>query len=74
MPPIENYKNRGAWVAQSVKCSTLDFGSSHDLMVHEIKPCIGLCAVSMEPSWDSLPLSLFPSPSHAVLHTLSLNK
>ena len=23
----------GAWVAQSVKCRTLDFGSGHDLMV-----------------------------------------
>ena len=33
---------RGRWVAQSVKCLTLDFGSGHDLRVHEIEPCIGL--------------------------------
>uniref|UniRef100_A0A673ULK4 Orn/DAP/Arg decarboxylase 2 N-terminal domain-containing protein n=1 Tax=Suricata suricatta TaxID=37032 RepID=A0A673ULK4_SURSU len=31
-----------AWVAQSVKCPTLGFGSSHDLLVREI----GLCADS----------------------------
>ena len=27
-----------AWVALSVKHPTLDFGSGHDLTVHEIKP------------------------------------
>ena len=32
---------KGAGVAQSVKHPTLDFGSGHDLTVHEIKPCIG---------------------------------
>ena len=30
--------NRGALVAQSVECLTLDFGSGHDLMVCEIEP------------------------------------
>ena len=29
---------QGTWVDQSVKCPTLDFGSGHDLMVHEIEP------------------------------------
>ena len=28
----------GAWVAQLVKCGTLDFGSGHDLMVCEMEP------------------------------------
>ena len=31
----------GAWVAQSVKRPTLDFGSGHDLMVADIKPALG---------------------------------
>ena len=29
---------KGAWVAQSVKCLTLDFGSGHDLMVVRSSP------------------------------------
>ena len=37
------------WVAESVKHLILDFGSGHDLTVHEFKPCIGLCAISTEP-------------------------
>ena len=28
----------GVWVAQSVKCLTLGFGSGHDLMGHGLKP------------------------------------
>ena len=48
----------GAWEAQSVKHLTLDFSSGHDLMVREIELHIRLRAVSMEPAWDSLPLSL----------------
>ena len=55
-----------AWVAQSVKHPTLGFGSGHDLMVHEFGPCIGLCADSEEPAWDSLSLSPSPSPTHAL--------
>ena len=46
-----------------------DFGSDHDLMVHEFEPHIGLCTDSLEPAWDSL-LSLCPSPACA----LSLSK
>ena len=58
----------GAWVAQSVKHPTLNFGSGHDLTVHEIQPYVGLCADSMEPAWDSL----FPSLSASPLLTLSV--
>ena len=61
---------QGAWVAQSVKCPTLDFSSGHDLPVHEIEPCVRLCADSAEPAWDSLPLSL----SLLCWHSLSQNK
>ena len=32
----------GAWVAQSVKLPTLDFGSGHDIRVHEITPSCAL--------------------------------
>ena len=54
---------RGAWVAQSVKCSTFDFSSGHDLAVCEFEPCIGLCAHPLEPGgcfrfYVSLSLSL----------------
>ena len=47
-----------AWVAQSVKHPTLDFGSGHGLTVCEFEPCIGLCADSAQPAWDSLCPSL----------------
>ena len=52
----------GAWVAQSVKCPTLDFSSGHDLRVHGFEPCIGLCADIAEPAWDSLSPSLSAPP------------
>ena len=48
---------RGTWVAQSLKHLTLDLSSGLDFAVREMNPCIGLCADSMEPAWDS------PSPS-----------
>ena len=56
-------ENWGDWVAQSVKQPTLDFGSGHDLMVHEFEPRTGLWAGSMELAWDSFPPSLCPSPA-----------
>lgn len=40
----------GTMVAQSLECLTLDFGSSHDVTVCGIKPCIGLHTDSMEPA------------------------
>ena len=52
----------GAWVVQSVKHLTLDLGSGCDLMVSD-KPRVRLCTDSVEPAWDSLSLSLCPSPA-----------
>ena len=39
---FEMEKSRGAGVAQSVKGTTLGFGSGHDPTVHGFQPCIGL--------------------------------
>ena len=44
-------------MAQSVKCPILDFGSGHDLTVHELEPPVGLWADSAEPAWDSVSAS-----------------
>ena len=63
---IEMQLYKGAWVAQSVKCLTLNFGSGHDLTGHEFKPCVGLCADSEKPAWDSLSLSAPPQLVHAL--------
>ena len=46
----------------SVKHLTLDFGSGHDLTVHEIEPHIGLCTDSADPAWDSLSPSFSAPP------------
>ena len=55
--------------AQWVKRLALDLGSRHDLMVHEFKLRVGLCADSTEPAWDSLSPSIsLPLPS---LYSLS---
>ena len=54
-----------------VKCPTLDFSSGHDLMVHEMELCVGLCTGSASPLGIlSLPLC----PSCALTHTFSQNK
>ena len=58
-------RTRGTWVAQSVKHQTLDFGSGHDLMVHEMEPHLGLCADSMELALDSLSPAI-SVPPHCV--------
>ena len=47
---LKSFKYRGAWVAQSVKHLTLDFGSGHDLAIWEFKPRIGICADGEEPA------------------------
>ena len=53
---------RNAWVTPSVKRPTLDSGSGHDLMVHEVKPRNSFRANTVETVWDSLsPLSLYSS-------------
>lgn len=49
MPNFKYTKNRGAWVAQMVKYSTLDFGSGHELRVVRLSPESGY-ALSMEPA------------------------
>ena len=36
-------------MAQLVGRPTLDFGSGHDLVIHEFEPHLGLCADSSEP-------------------------
>ena len=64
----------GAWVARSVKCMTLDFHSDHDLMVHRIEPCIGICRDSAEPAWDSHSLHLLLYSAPALLLSLKINK
>ena len=57
-----------------------DFHSGHDLMVHMLKPHIGLTAVSTEPAWDPLFPSLFaPLPlTHCISkinkHLFKINK
>ena len=61
---LESDTQGGTWVAQSVKCQTLDFSSGHDLTVPEGKPRVRICADSVEPAWDSL--SLCPSPAHSL--------
>ena len=57
---FKNRKNHwGAWVAQSVKCPTLNFCLGHDLTVCEFKPHRGFLLSEQNP----LPLSLLlPSP------------
>ena len=48
---------RGAWVAQSVKHPTLDFGSGHDLTVCEFEPHVGLCTDNVQSLLGILSLS-----------------
>ena len=64
----------GTWVAQSVKRSTLDFGSGNDLLVPEFESRIGLQADTAEPARNSLsPVSLSlssPPPAHACSNKL----
>ena len=54
-------KTRGAWVAQSVKHLTLDFGSGRDLMGCEFEPRLRLCPDSMESAWILSPFLSVPS-------------
>ena len=64
--------NRGARVAQLVKCPTLDFGSGYDLTVLWVwTPCQARADV-VEPAWDSLSPSL--SVPSLLVPTLSLSK
>ena len=69
---LKQHKSGGVWVAQSVKCLTLDLGSGHNLTVGEVEPRVGLCTDSEEPAWDSLSLSAPPRLMHT--HVLSLSQ
>ena len=62
-----------AWVAQSVKRPTLDFGSGHNLTVHEFEPRTGLCADSGEPVWDAVSPGLSAPPPPPLMLMLSLS-
>ena len=63
---LKNNNDGRAWVAQLVKHLTLDFGSGHDLTIHQFKPLIqGLLGftVSLSLSLSQPPsLSLSPQP------------
>ena len=50
--------------------------SGHDLTVHGVEPCAGLCADSSELASDSVSLSLgsFPALVHMLSLSLSLSK
>ena len=60
-------------MAHAGKCLSPDLSLGHDLMVREIEPCIGLCADSMEPAWDSLPFFASPPLPPPAPHALSLS-
>ena len=72
MSQVGRVKNRGAWVTHLAESLTLDFSSGYDLLVHEFKPHIGLCANSVEPSLESLSLSLSLCLSPTCMLALSL--
>ena len=57
-------------LGSSVEHLTLDFGSGHDLGVMGLSPVLG-SMLSMEPAWDSLPLSLCPFSPLPPAHTHS---
>ena len=64
----------GVWVAQPVKCLTLDLSLVNDLTAHEIEPHIGFCIDGMEPDWHSVPPSLCLIPAYIFSFSLSQNK
>ena len=61
---------QGVWVAQLVKQLTLAQVMISRLMSLSPESGSVLTAESLEPAWDSVSLSLCPSPAHA--HSLSL--
>ena len=63
MDIFQKVKNRGSWVAQSVKHPTLDFSSGHDLTVCDFKSHVMLCTNGVEPASDPLSPSLLSAPS-----------
>ena len=63
--------DQGAWVAQSVECLTLDFGSGHDPRVLGSSPVSG-SLLGAEPTWDSSSPSVPPIRAHVLVRALSL--
>ena len=57
-------------MAQSVKPPTLDFGSGHDLMVHEMEPVFG-SVLTAQILLGILSPSLFAPAPLMHMHTLS---
>ena len=72
LPSHPKKVQRGAWVAQSVQHLTPGFSSGRDHQVHGFESLGGLYADGTEPAWDSLSLSLCPSPAR--MRSLSKNK
>ena len=71
---LEKQGRLGGSVGYAVKRLTLDFGSGHELTVHEIEPHVGLCAECGACLGFSLSLSLSAPPLLMHTHTLSLSK
>ena len=65
---------QGHRVAEWAKHPTLDFGSGHDLTIRGFQAHLRLCADSVKPAWDSVSLSLCPSPALPLSLSLSQNK
>ena len=65
---VKNVYFGGTWVALSVTCLTLGFGSGHDLKVPEFKPQVRLHADKEKPGWDFLSVPL----PYSCFHSLSL--
>ena len=74
MPQDTSILNSTAtWVAQSIECPTLDFGSGYDLMVVGSSPALG-SVLGMEPAWDYLSPSLSATPPLMLALSFKINK
>jgi len=62
---LKRAEPRGAWVAQLVKCPTLDFSSGHDLRVVGSSPTSD-SALGVELDWDSFSPLPLPLPTYAL--------
>ena len=73
---ILTWAGGSAWVAQSVKHPTPDFGPGYDLAAHEMKPHVGLCINSAKPAWECLSpsLSLSAPPLLTLFLSLKISK
>ena len=66
---LENVPSGRAWVAQLVKHPAFDFGSSHDLTVHEMSPTLsvwrllGILKINKHKEENKISLPMFPKAS-----------